>query len=100
MAAAKTAGEAAVLPRMIDAIVLVAATGIVANPLVIAVDVRSFGVIWPVAEGACVFLGAGLGGARPGISRGRWTVRGNVTATHVASTAALLALALRTSSAG
>ena len=105
MAAAKAAGEAAVFPGMIDAIVLVAAAGVVADPSVIVVDVRGFGVIGPIAEGrARVFLGAGFRCAifrraifrtvRRGVSGGSWAVRGNVAATDVASSAALLALAL------
>jgi uncharacterized RDD family membrane protein YckC len=111
MTAAKATGEAAVFPRMIEMIVGIVAAGIVADPSVIVVDVRSFGVIGLIAEGGVsIFLGAGFGSAifgsaifrtaRPGISSGRWAVRGNVAATDVASTAALLALVLRTGAVG
>jgi len=83
----------------------------VADSSVIVVDVRSFRVIGLIAEGrARVFLGARFGGAIfgspifrtaiPGISGGCWAVRGNVTAADVASTAALLALVLRTGAVG
>ena len=113
MTAAKTAGEAAMFPRMIEMIVGIIAAGIVADPSVIVVDVRSFGVIGLIAEGrARVFLRAGFrgtifGGAifrtvRRGISGGCWAVRGNVTAADVASTTALLwlPLVLRTGAIG
>ena len=106
MTAAKAAGEAAMFPRMIEMIVGIIAAGIVADPCVIVVDVRSFRVIGLIAEGrARIFLGAGFGSAifrtvRRGISGGCWAVRGNVTAADVASTAALLALVLRTGAVG
>jgi hypothetical protein len=44
MAAADAASEAAMLKRMIDVIAGVIAAGIVANPLIIGVDVRGIGV--------------------------------------------------------
>jgi hypothetical protein len=106
MTASKAASEAAGFPGVIEMIVGIVAAGIVADPSVIVVDVRSFRVIGLIAEGgARVFFGAGFGGAifrtaRAGISRGCRAVRGNVTAADVASTAAWLASALRTGAVG
>jgi len=114
MAAAEAASEAAVLPWMIDAIVFVAAAGIVADPCVIVVDVRGFRVTGPVAEGSApVFLTAAFRcaifccaifrtifrraifrTASPGISCRCWAVRGYVSAADVASAAALRLLAM------
>jgi hypothetical protein len=50
MAASKTAGETAVLPRMIEVIVGIVTAGIVPDPSVIVVDVRSFRVTRLIAE--------------------------------------------------
>src|SRR5580692_10169268 len=44
MATADAAGETAMLKRMVDVIARVIATGIVADPLIIGVDVRGIGV--------------------------------------------------------
>jgi hypothetical protein len=99
-----------VLEGPIDMIVGIIAPRIVADPSVVVVDMRGFGVIGLIAErgarvflaasfsatifGRSIFLGAIFRTARPGISRGRWTVRGHVTATNVAGSTALLGLAL------
>jgi hypothetical protein len=58
MTAAKAAGKAAVLPRMVNVIVGIIAAGIVTDPLVVVMDVRSFGMTGPIAEGAMVGLWA------------------------------------------
>jgi hypothetical protein len=50
MAASKAAGETAVLPGMIQMIVGIVAAGIVPDPSVIVVDVRSFRVTRLIAE--------------------------------------------------
>jgi len=104
VAAAKAAGEAAVLPRMIEMIMRVAATGIVADPSAIVMDVRRIRMTLPIAEGASVVLRVGLRAAiigtailgaailravRWGASRGRRTVRGNVAAAYIVSTTAV-----------
>ena len=61
MAAAKAAGEAAVLPRAIDVIVGIIATGIVTDPSVVVMDVRGLRVIGPITERrAIIFWGAGI----------------------------------------
>ena len=71
MAASETATEAAVSPGMIDVIVGIIATGVVADPFAVVVDVRSFGV--------AAFVGI-LGSFRvcvvlSGLSRGRTPAR-------------------------
>ena len=48
MAAAEAAVEVAVLPGMLDMEAGVIAAGVVADPLPVGVDVRSFGVAFPV----------------------------------------------------
>jgi hypothetical protein len=110
MAAAKAAIEAAVFPGMIDVIVGIVAAGIVANPLVIVVDVRGFRVVGLIAEGASILLRSGFGcaifgcailrGARRSASDGSGTSRGHVTAANIASATALLSSALNASVAG
>jgi len=101
MAAAKAAIEAAVFPGMIDVIVGIVAAGIVANPLVIVVDVRGFRVAGLIAEGASILLRSGFGcaifgcailrGARRSASHGSGTMRGHVTAANIASASAVSA---------
>ncbi len=114
MAAAKAAGEAAVFPGMIQVIVRVAAAGIVANPIVIVVDVRGVRMIGPITEGATavlrptvlspILLGAIFGCAIvvSAILRSVWRrpVLGNVAAPNIVSTTAALASVLCTSAAG
>ena len=110
MAAAKAAGEAAVFPGMIEMIVRVAATGIMADPSAIVVDVRRIRMTLPIAEGAGVFLPMTLRvifgcaivrGVRRSASHGRRAVRGHVTVANIASSAAaLLSFALSTSGTG
>jgi len=110
MAAAKAAIEAAVFPGMIDVIVGIVAAGIVANPLVIVVDVRGFRVVGLIAEGASILLRSGFGcaifgcailrGARRSASHGSGTMRGHGTAANIASATALLSSALTASVAG
>ena len=56
VAAAETAGEAAMLPRMIQMVMRVVAAGIMAHPLSIGMHVGSFGMSFLVVEFA-VFLG-------------------------------------------
>jgi hypothetical protein len=104
MAAAKTAGEAAVFPGMVDAIVGIVAAGIVANPGVIVVDVGGFRVVGFIAEGASILLRSGfrcaiLRGARRSASRGSGTMRRNMTAANIASATALLSSALSSGAA-
>ena len=111
VAAAKAAGEAAVFPGMIEMIVRVAATGIMADPSAIVVDVRRIRMTLPIAEGASVVLRvafraaiirtATLGAAilravRWGASRGRRTVRGNVAAAYIVSTTSVSTTAATT----
>jgi len=101
MAAAKAAIEAAVFPGMIDVIVGIVAARIVANPLVIVVDVRGFRVVGLIAEGASILLRSGfrcaifgcavLRGARRSASHGSGTMRGHVTAANITSASAVSA---------
>jgi hypothetical protein len=112
VSAANAAGEAAVLPRMIEMVVGIVAAGIVTYPLIIVVDVRSFGVVRLVAEGGAsivlrtafqwagfwcaIVLSAILLGvivARRGVVGRCRAVRRDVTAAYIASTAAMLVLA-------
>jgi len=100
VAAAKAAGEVAVLPSMIDVIVGIVAAGIVANPCVIVVDVRRLGMIGFVLEGAsvllcmafrCVIFGCAIfRGTRRSASHGGGAVRRHVTVANIASRAFLL----------
>jgi hypothetical protein len=111
VAAAKAAGEAAVLPGMIEMIVRVSATGIVADPSPIVMDVRRIRMTLPIAEGARVVLRVGvraaiigtaiLGAAifravRWGASRGRGTMLGDVAAPYIVGTAAVSTTAATT----
>jgi len=103
MAAAKAAIEAAVFPGMIDVIVGIDAARIVANPLVIVVDVRGFRVVGLIAEGASILLRSGfrcaifgcaiLRGARRSASHGSGTTRGHMTAANITSASAVSATA-------
>ena len=63
MATAKTTRKAAMFPRTIHVIVGIIASRVVANPLVIVVNVRCFRVIGSIAEGAILLLIAGFGRA-------------------------------------
>jgi len=100
-------------------IVRVAAAGIVANPIVIVVDVRGVRMIGPITEGATavlrptvlspILLGAIFGCAivvsailGRAILRSVWRrpVLGNVAAPNIVSTTAALASVLCTSAAG
>jgi hypothetical protein len=79
MAAAEPASETAMLPRMIDVVMLVATARIMTYPLVIVMDVRSFRVIGLIAKGAMLVLWPGfrcaiLRGARRIAARGWRTV--------------------------
>jgi len=111
VAAAKAAGEAAVFPGMIEMIVRVAATGIMADPSAIVVDVRRIRMTLPIAEGASVVLRVGvraaiigtaiLGAAilravRRGASCGSGTVVGNVAAAYIVGTTAVSTTAATT----
>src|SRR5712672_425940 len=60
MTAAKAAGKAAVLPRMVNVIVGIIATGVVTDPLVVVMDVRSFRMTGAIAEGAMIILWVAL----------------------------------------
>jgi hypothetical protein len=103
MAAAKAAIEAAVFPGMIDVIVGIVAARIVANPLVIVVDVRGFRMVGLIAEGASILLRSGfrcaifgcaiLRGARRSASHGSGTTRGHMTAANITSASAVSATA-------
>jgi hypothetical protein len=78
VAAAKTARKAAVLPRMIEVIVGIAATGVMANPFVVGVDVGSVGMarfvgeVWMFGRGARIVM------------NGSWPVGRNVTTANAA----------------
>jgi len=61
MTAAEAAGKAAVFPGMVNVIVGIIATGIVADPLVVAMDVRGFRMIGLITEGAMLVLWAAFG---------------------------------------
>ena len=61
MTAAEAAGKAAVFPGMVHVIVGIIATGIVADPLVVAMDVRGFRMIGLITEGAMLVLWAAFG---------------------------------------
>ncbi len=110
MAAAKAAREAAVFPRVIDVIVGIVAAGLVANPLVIVVDVRRLRMIGLVLEASVVlrvafdcaiFRCAIVRRMRRGASHGCRAVCGNVTVANIASSAtASLSFALSTSGTG
>ena len=63
MTAPKTAGETTVFPGTIDVIVLVAAAGIVTDPMVVVVDVRGLRMIGMIAEGTMILLRTTLLGA-------------------------------------
>jgi hypothetical protein len=88
VAAAEAAGEAAVLPGMIEVEAGVIASGVVSDPSAVVVDVRSFRMAFPVA----IRLGCGPGGRAA--SRG-WTVVRNVSATNGMTTASAVASMLR-----
>jgi hypothetical protein len=102
MATAKTTRKAAMFPRTIHVIVGIIASRVVADPLVIVVDVRCFRMIGSITEGAILLLIAGFGGSafwsaifcgaiflRTGsVASRRWAMGGNVTPTNIASTAA------------
>jgi hypothetical protein len=104
---------------MIQVIVRIAAAGIVANPIVIVVDVRGVRMIGPITEGATAILRAAVLSPIPRcaifgcaivvstifwrvILRSVWRrpVLGNVAAPNIVSTTAALASMLRTSAAG
>lgn len=78
VAAAKAARKAAVLPRMIEVIVGIAATGVMANPFVVGVDVGSVGMarfvgeVWMFGRGARIVM------------NGSWPVGRNVTTANAA----------------
>jgi hypothetical protein len=73
VATADGAGEASVLPRMIEVVVSVATTGVVADPFVVGMDVRGVGVTSAIVK-VTVFRGR--------MRRARWSgaVGGNVSA--------------------
>jgi len=50
MAAAKAAGEAAMLPGMIEVEAGIIASGVVADPGAVVVDMRGFGMAWLVVK--------------------------------------------------
>jgi len=56
VATAEASREAAVFPRMIHVIVFVTAAGIVADPRVVMMDVRSFGMFGAIAERTMILL--------------------------------------------
>ena len=89
MAAAETTGEAAMFPRMIQMVMRVAASGIMAHPLSIGMYVGSFGMSFFVAE-MSVLLG------RTWTLHPRRTVGRNVlmAATDLRPAAALMTTAL------
>lgn len=87
MAAADAAGEVSVFPRMIEMIVRIVAAGIMSNPLIISMHVRSIGMARFIAE---ITLGRGLPrrflhmslGARRRTVRRRRPMRGNMATTY------------------
>jgi hypothetical protein len=50
VAASEAAGKTTMLPRMIEVVVSIVAAGVVADPLIVGVDVRCVGVSTPIAE--------------------------------------------------
>ncbi len=88
VAAAEAAGEAAMLPGMIEVIVGIIAASVVANPFAVGMDVRSFrmanpvGVFWSFRWGAVRFIA--LGAARSRLGRRRDFAR-HVSVTDVFS---------------
>jgi len=82
MAAAEAAGESAMLKRMIDVEAGIIASGVVADPGAVVVNVRSFGMAFPIAAG---------GGSGRRAAHRRGTMFGNVSATDgVAATSAVV----------
>jgi len=81
VAAAEAAGEAAVLPRVVEVVVDAWAVAAVTNPFAVVVDVRSFGVALDVFS-------------RPGrrAMRGRWTTLGDVPAADCMTASAVAAM--------
>jgi len=84
VAAAEAAGEASVLPGMIEVEAGIIGAGVVPDPLAVVVDVRGFGMAF--------FVGSGRPGRRA--MRSRWTVFRNVSATD-GMTASAMAAVLR-----
>jgi hypothetical protein len=69
VSAPETAGEVAMLPRMIKVVMSVIAAGIMAHPFSAAVHVRSIGMPFPVAEVAILFGWTRILCARRTVSR-------------------------------
>ena len=88
MGMADPAGEAAVFPGMVEVEAGVVAAGIVADPLTVVMDVRSFGMTFLIAERWVSFgrmrFGrmVGLRGALHRAVRGRRPLTRNVTSTN------------------
>jgi hypothetical protein len=58
---AEAAGEASVLPGMVDAVVRIVAAGVMADPLAVGVDVRGVGVAGAVVEVSVLLDWRGMG---------------------------------------
>lgn len=61
VATAEAAGEASVLPGMVDVVVRIVAAGVMADPLAVGVDVRGVGVSGAVVEVSVVLGWRGMG---------------------------------------
>jgi hypothetical protein len=86
VSATEATGEAAVLPGMIQMVVFVTAAGIVAYPVVVAMNVRGLRMAGTILK-AMAFLRTALGSAIlrwAGLSSGRGSVSWNVTMADVA----------------
>ncbi len=90
VAPAETTRKASVFPGMIDVESIVISAGVVAHPLVIGVDVRSFGMIAFIGEGVRLRRSR----CRFGMLGGRRPVRRDVTAADIVRLRSLLLLVL------
>ncbi len=77
--AAEAAGEAAMLPGVIEVEAGIIASGVVSNPLAVVVDVRGLGMAF--------FIATSRSGRRA--MRRRWTVLGNISAANGMTTASV-----------
>ena len=88
MAASDAAIETAVLPRMVEMIIGIAATGVMTHPLAVVVNVRSFRV-------ALLIGMANLGSRMAFTAARRWPSLRNESSTYfVAATAAVMLVAM------
>jgi hypothetical protein len=90
MTAAESAGEAPMLPWMIDVVVGIVTAGIVSDPFIVRVNVGSFGMSRLVRKPAVFWSGRLLVPGRALRSRGSRTVCRNVSAANAATAATML----------